>query len=245
MDPGRTDGPKPASMKGYPKYGEHLRKASGHPKDVPGTVKELSFPSVGASKRQNETPTEAKERELRIAGAVETILHELGENVGRPGLEDTPGRYARALLFLTKGYQESLMETINGAIFEEDHDEMVIVKDIEISSLCEHHLVPFHGKIHIGYIPRNRVIGLSKLARIAELFAKRLQVQERLTKQVAMGLWEALEPQGVAVVMEAAHMCMEMRGVQKPGATTMTSCMLGCFRDRQKTREEFLALLKR
>lgn len=233
-----------ALTKGYPKANEHMHRLSVNRADVPSGVKELSFQSIGASQRQNESAEEAKERELRIAAAVKTILTEIGEDPDRPGLEDTPGRYARALLYFTKGYQESLLETINGAIFEEDHDEMVIVKDIQIHSLCEHHLVPFHGKIHIGYIPKNRVIGLSKLARIAELYARRLQVQERLTKQVAMGLWEALQPYGVAVVMEAGHMCMEMRGVQKPGATTMTSCMLGCFRDKQKTREEFLSLLR-
>lgn len=231
-------------MKGYPKYEQHLRKFSGAQTEIPPKVKDLSFPSKGAKERETESPSDAKARELRIASCVETILEELGEDPSRPGLEDTPGRYARALLFLTKGYQENLVEKINGAIFEEDHDEMVIVKDIEIHSLCEHHLVPFYGKIHIGYIPKNRVIGLSKLARIAEMFARRLQVQERLTKQVAMGLWEALEPHGVAVVMEAKHMCMEMRGVQKPGASTTTSCMLGCFRDKQKTREEFLSLLR-
>lgn len=207
-------------------------------------MKDLSYPTPGALQRLNESTEEAEAREKRIADAVRTILTELGEDPDRHGLERTPVRYAKAMLDLTKGYHESLEEICNGAIFEENHDEMVIVKDIDIFSLCEHHLVPFYGKIHIGYIPRSRVIGLSKLARIAELYAKRLQVQERLTKQVAMGLCEILNPHGVAVVMEASHMCMEMRGVQKPGAKTVTSCMLGCFRDRQKTREEFLSLLK-
>lgn len=207
-------------------------------------MKELSYPTVGAEKRLVESAEEAAAREERIADAVKTILTELGEDPERNGLAETPMRYARAMLYLTKGYQESLGEICNGAIFEENHDEMVIVKDIAVFSLCEHHLVPFYGKIHIGYIPRSRVIGLSKLARIAELYARRLQVQERLTKQIAMGLREILHPHGVAVVMEASHMCMEMRGVQKTGAKTVTSCMLGCFRERQKTREEFLSLLK-
>ncbi len=146
---------------------------------------------------------------------------------------------------MTRGYEVRLSDVIANAIFDEEHDEMVIVKDIEIFSLCEHHMVPFTGKIHIGYIPNRLVIGLSKLARIAETFARRLQVQERLTKQVALALDEALRPQGVAVVVECEHLCMAMRGVQKPGATTVTSCMLGVFRDRQKTREEFLSLINK
>lgn len=229
----------------YPNYQKHLRKFSGNPSDLASNeLNALSWPSAGAAERATEDPASAKARENRIAAAVHTILTELGEDPDRPGIQDTPGRYARALLDLTRGYQQNLVEVMNGAVFDEDHDEMVIVKDITVHSLCEHHLVPFYGKIHIGYIPRSKVVGLSKLARIAEMFSRRLQVQERLTKQVAMALWEALEPQGVAVVMEAAHMCMEMRGVQKPGASTTTSCMLGCFRDRQKTREEFLSLLR-
>ncbi|WPK23623.1 hypothetical protein PUMCH_000865 [Australozyma saopauloensis] len=205
----------------------------------------LSWPSKGARARIEQTPEEAKARELRIAGAVKTILTELGEDVEREGLLETPERYARAMLYFTKGYEDNMRDVIKRAVFEENHDEMVIVRDIEIYSLCEHHLVPFFGKAHIAYIPNKRVVGLSKLARLAEMYSRRLQVQERLTKQIAMALLEILKPRGVAVVIEATHMCMVSRGVQKTGSLTITSCMLGCFRGQQKTREEFLTLLGR
>lgn len=241
-------GPSAKPPPDYPKYVQHLTQLADprppspyrNPIDYDG----LSWPSVGARERLDSTEDEKKARELRIAGAVRTILTELGEDPNRAGLLETPERYARAMLFFTKGYEDNVRDVINNAIFEEDHDEMVIVKDIDVFSLCEHHLVPFMGKIHIGYIPNSKVLGLSKLARLAEMFSRRLQVQERLTKQVAMALWELLQPQGVAVVMEASHMCMVMRGVQKPGSSTVTSCMLGCFRETQRTRDEFLALLK-
>ncbi|EFE39368.1 GTP cyclohydrolase I, putative [Trichophyton verrucosum HKI 0517] len=166
-------------------------------------------------------------------------------NPEREGLLETPERYAKALMFFTKGYEENVRDLVNGAVFHEDHDELVIVKDIEVFSLCEHHMVPFSGKMHIGYIPDRRVLGLSKLARLAEMFSRRLQVQERLTKQVALAIVEVLKPQGVAVVMESSHLCMVMRGVQKTGSTTTTSCMLGCMRSSAKTKEEFLSLLNR
>lgn len=205
----------------------------------------LSWPSVGSRQRRDETEEEKAARLEKLSGAVRTVLECLGEDPDREGLLSTPERYAKALLFFTKGYEENLRDIVNGAVFHEDHDELVIVKDIEIYSLCEHHLVPFTGKMHIGYIPNRRVIGLSKLARIAEMFARRLQVQERLTKQVALALSEMLQPQGVAVVVESSHFCMVMRGVQKTGATTTTSCMLGCMRSRAKTREEFLNLINR
>ncbi|XP_047458701.1 GTP cyclohydrolase 1-like [Mugil cephalus] len=180
-----------------------------------------------------------------IAEAYGTILSELGENTEREGLLRTPLRAAKAMQFFTKGYQETIGDILNDAIFNEDHEEVVIVKDIDLFSLCEHHLVPFFGKAHIAYIPNKKVIGLSKLARIVEIFSRRFQVQERLTKQVAEAIEEALAPVGVAVVIEAAHMCMMMRGVQKLNAKTMTSVMLGAFQKDSRTRDEFLTLVLR
>ncbi|KAF2454376.1 hypothetical protein BDY21DRAFT_352689 [Lineolata rhizophorae] len=205
----------------------------------------LSWPSRGTLQRKEATEKEKEECLAKLSGAVRTILECVGEDPDREGLLNTPERYAKAMLFFTKGYEENLSIIVNGAMFHEEHDEMVIVKDIEFFSLCEHHLVPFAGKMHIGYIPNRRVIGLSKIARIVEMFSRRLQVQERLTKQVALALSEMLQPQGIGLVVESSHLCMVMRGVQKTGAITTTSCMLGGLRSTAKTREEFLNLISR
>ncbi|KAN0140054.1 hypothetical protein V8E53_001950 [Lactarius tabidus] len=244
-DPGH-----PSSLQHADGYG--FRPASGFSSPAPQDrnsplpdVNGLGWPAKSTLSRLNASPAEKAARQTRLATAVRTVLECLGEDPDREGLLRTPERYAQALMWMTKGYEDRLADVINGAVFAEDHDEMVLVRDIDISSLCEHHLVPFTGKIAIAYIPNKLVLGISKLARIAETFSRRLQVQERLTKQVALCVQEAIKPRGVAVVMEATHMCMTMRGVQKPGSITTTSCMLGCFRTHQKTREEFLTLLKR
>ncbi|TAQ84280.1 hypothetical protein B7494_g7394 [Chlorociboria aeruginascens] len=213
----------------------------------------LSRPSRGTRERLDETPEEAVARMQKLSGAVRTILECIGEDPDREGLLGTPERYARAMLSFTKGYQENVRDIVNNAIFHEGHNELVIVKDIEVFSLCEHHMVPFTGKVWSsfpfllagleGYIPDQDVIGISKLPRIADMFSKRLQIQERLTKDVAHAVMEVLKPQGVAVVMESSHLCMVMRGVEKTRATTITSCVLGCIEKREKTRNEFFSLV--
>lgn len=176
--------------------------------------------------------------------AVRTILHEIGENPDREGLRKTPERVAKAMEFLCKGYLEDPVEVLNGALFTEDHEEMVVMKDISIYSLCEHHLLPFFGRCHVAYIPNQKIVGISKLVRLVEIYARRLQVQERMTNQIATTLSDVLEPLGVAVVIEAEHMCMQMRGVQKSGSSMITSAMLGAFRKDPKTRDEFMKFIR-
>ena len=175
---------------------------------------------------------------------VRQLLKELGEDPTREGLADTPKRVAKALQFLTSGYQADIAEVINNALFTVDYSEMVIVKDIDFYSLCEHHLLPFFGKAHVAYIPSNRVIGLSKIPRIVDVFSRRLQVQERLTNQIADTIRDTIAPIGVAVVVEATHLCMSMRGVQKQNSLAVTSAMHGAFRNNARTRMEFLELIK-
>src|ERR1700742_2439286 len=172
------------------------------------------------------------------------LITRLGEDPTRDGLVKTPERAAKAMSFLTKGYQEDAEEILRGALFDVDYDEMVIVRDIEVFSLCEHHMLPFFGKVHVAYIPKGKVIGLSKIARLVEGFARRLQVQERLTRQIADAIQDAIEPQGVGVVIEARHLCMMMRGVEKQNSSAVTSSMLGSFRQNQETRTEFLSLIR-
>jgi GTP cyclohydrolase I len=185
----------------------------------------------------------SKPEEPNLAPLIREILVKLGEDPAREGLADTPARVDKALKFLTSGYATDVRKLINGALYEVKYDEMVVVKDIEFFSLCEHHLLPFFGKMHVAYLPKSKVIGLSKIPRIVDAFARRLQIQERLTQQVAQTVQETIDPVGVGVICEARHLCMMMRGVEKQHSGAMTSTMLGAFRDRKKTRDEFLALV--
>jgi GTP cyclohydrolase I len=182
-----------------------------------------------------------KREEGSIAELYHEILRDLGENPEREGLKSTPLRAEKALRFLTNGYDADINKIVNGAIFAENTDEMVVVKDIEFFSLCEHHMLPFHGKAHVAYLPQNKIIGLSKIPRIVDVFARRLQVQERMTQQIAHCIQEVLSPRGVAVITEARHFCMMMRGVEKQHSSTISSAMLGDFRTRKETRDEFLS----
>ena len=185
----------------------------------------------------------AEPPEAGLAPLIQEMLARLGENPQREGLAGTPQRVEKALTFLTSGYRMDIRKIVNGALFEVKYDEMVVVKDIEFFSLCEHHLLPFFGKIHVAYLPRKKVIGLSKIPRIVDAFARRLQIQERLTQQVAQTIQETIDPLGVGVICEARHFCMMMRGVEKQHSGAMTSAMLGAFRARKETRDEFLALV--
>lgn len=180
----------------------------------------------------------------KIKKCVTTILEEIGEDTKREGLIKTPHRVAKAYDFLTRGYNTNIEDVLNGAIFEEEYDQMVIVKDIDFYSMCEHHMLPFYGKVHVAYLPKGKIVGLSKIPRIVDVFAKRLQVQERMTTQIASTLEKYLEPRGVAVVVEGFHMCMMMRGVQKQNSITTTSAMCGVFKDTMRTRVEFFDLIK-
>ena len=180
-----------------------------------------------------------------IAERIRPVLAMLGEDPRREGLIKTPERYEKALKFITNGYRTNIEQIVNGALFECKCDEMVIVRDIEFFSTCEHHLLPFFGKIHVGYLPKDKVIGLSKIPRIVDMFARRLQLQERLTQQVAEAIEEVISPRGVGILCEAQHFCMMMRGVEKQGSSTVTSTMLGSFRNHKATRDEFLSLVNR
>ena len=188
---------------------------------------------------------QAKSAEKSIAPLVEEMLGALGEDPKRDGLLRTPDRVDKAMKFLTSGYKMDIQKILNGALYEVKYDEMVLVKDIEFFSMCEHHMLPFFGKVHVAYLPKNRVIGLSKIPRIVDVFARRLQIQERMTQEIAQTIQEVTDPVGVGVICEARHFCMMMRGVEKQHSGATTSAMLGAFRDRKDTRDEFLSLVNR
>ncbi|CAF1620206.1 unnamed protein product [Rotaria magnacalcarata] len=208
------------------------------------TVHNRRRPSVLDEKalREADTETVREQRIDAISRSYQDILQSIGEDPSRQGLLKTAKRAAEALVFFTKGYEQSIRDVVSDAIFDEECENMVVVKEIDMYSLCEHHMVPFFGKVSVGYLPNKRVLGLSKIARIVEVFSRRLQVQERLTRQIAEAIAEAIEPRGVAVIIECLHMCMIMRGAQKVNSRTTTSAMLGEFREDPKTREEFLTL---
>jgi GTP cyclohydrolase I len=189
--------------------------------------------------------SEESDQDVLMQSLIRDLLKELGEDPSREGLQKTPERVAKALRYLTSGYEKDLAEILNGAVFTEKYDEMVLVKDIDIFSLCEHHLLPFFGKCYVAYIPKNRILGLSKIVRLVEMYSRRLQVQERLTQQIAETLKRVIQPRGVAVVIEAYHFCMMMRGVEKENSKVVTSAMLGVFRTRPETRGELMQLMNK
>jgi GTP cyclohydrolase I len=203
-------------------------------KSTPPTTEEILL---------NDLDTKSK-NEHAIAAHVREIIRLVGEDPEREGLRKTPERYQKALKFLTSGYHQNVDHVLNGATFSVCYDEMVVVKDIEFFSLCEHHLLPFFGKAHVAYLPSNKVVGLSKIARLVNMFARRLQIQERMTSQIADAIKEKIAPQGVGVIIEARHLCMQMRGVEKQHGSAVTSAMLGVFRENKQTRDEFLALVR-
>jgi GTP cyclohydrolase I len=182
-------------------------------------------------------------KDVRTEELYRELLRRIGEDPGRDGLLRTPERVEKSMAYLTKGYQEDPLQLLRAALFDVDYDEMVIVKDVEMFSLCEHHMLPFFGKVHVAYIPKGKVVGLSKIARLVEVFARRLQVQERMTRQIADAIQDAICPQGVGVVIEARHLCMMMRGIEKQNSSTVTSAMVGCFQNKE-TRTEFLSLVR-
>jgi GTP cyclohydrolase IA len=210
------------------------------PKDG-GPITKMKSSSIERTDKAKESPTVTS---ATYADLVREMLVRLGEDPTREGLVDTPARVQKAMQFLTKGYDEDPEALLKGALYTVQYDEMVIVKDIEMFSLCEHHMLPFFGKVHVAYIPNGRVIGLSKIPRLIELFSRRLQIQERLTTQIAETIQKVIEPQGVGVVIEARHLCMMMRGVEKQHSAAVTSSMLGCFRNEEETRSEFLSLIR-
>ena len=197
-----------------------------------------------AERRIREMPRCGAARVASMEQSFLSLLEAIGENPAREGLLKTPGRAARAFEFLTAGYRQTLDSIVNNALFESEASEIILVKDIELYSLCEHHLLPFIGKAHVAYIPDGKVVGLSKVARVVDMFARRLQIQENLTMQIADALMQTLQPRGVGIVIEAKHLCMMMRGVEKQNSVMTTSCLLGSFKEDARTRSEFLALLK-
>ncbi len=199
---------------------------------------------AGGRYLEEDRPMGKGQRDIELEALVRKMLRLVGESPDREGLQDTPKRVSNALHFLTSGYELSVQDVVSDALFEERCEEMVIVKDVEFYSLCEHHMLPFFGRAHIGYLPKERVIGLSKIARVVDVFARRLQVQERLTTQIASGLLSVLDAHGVAVVLEASHFCMVMRGVQKQNSKTVTSSMQGAFREDSRSRAEFMELIR-
>jgi len=202
-------------------------------------------PQVSGLRRHDARTEPATPQEQTLAPLVRELLVGLGENPERDGLKRTPERIAAALSFLTSGYGQTVQDVVQGALFVDDCNEMVIVKDVEFYSQCEHHMLPFFGRVHVGYVPDGKIIGLSKIARIVDVFARRLQVQERMTSQIAEGLMEVLSPRGVGVVVEASHFCMMMRGVQKQNSSTLSSAMRGSFQEDARTRAEFMDLIRR